>query len=43
MADISEDPFGAGWIVKLLVTSEAGIADLMDYSAYQKLCAEEEV
>jgi glycine cleavage system H protein len=38
---LSDDPFGAGWVCKIKLTSEAGLADLMDYHAYQKVCAEE--
>lgn len=38
---LSADPFGAGWVCKVKLTSEAGIADLMDHAAYQKVCAEE--
>jgi glycine cleavage system H protein len=39
---LSEDPFGAGWIVKIRVTDESGLAQLMDRAAYDKQCAEEE-
>lgn len=38
---LNEDPYGAGWIVKLRITDEAGLANLMDFAAYQKQCAEE--
>lgn len=37
----SEDPYGAGWIAKIRVTDESSLSDLMDYTAYQKQCAEE--
>ena len=40
---LSEDPYGAGWIVKLKVSDESALAELMDYAAYEKLCAEEQV
>lgn len=37
----SEDPYGRGWIIKLRVKDESAVEGLMDYSAYQKQCAEE--
>jgi glycine cleavage system H protein len=39
---MSADPYGEGWIAKIKITDEGGLADLMDYEAYQKQCAEEE-
>jgi glycine cleavage system H protein len=39
---ISKDPHGAGWMVKIKVTDESSIANLLDYAAYQKQCAEEQ-
>lgn len=38
---LSDDPFGGGWIAKIRVTDEAGLASLMDHPAYEKMCAEE--
>ena len=38
---LSSDPYGAGWIAKIKVTADAGLADLMDHAAYQKQCEEE--
>lgn len=38
---LSEDPYGAGWIVKVKMTGESGVSDLLDHAAYQKQCAEE--
>lgn len=38
---LSEDAFGAGWVCKIRLTSDAGLADLMDHAAYEKVCAEE--
>ena len=35
------DPFGAGWIAKIKIRDAAGLDELLDYAAYQKLCAEE--
>jgi glycine cleavage system H protein len=36
------DPYEAGWLVKIKISDEAGIANLLDYAAYQKQCAEEQ-
>lgn len=38
---LSEDPFGKGWIAKVKITDDAGLATLMDHAAYEKMCAEE--
>ena len=38
---LNEDPYGAGWVIKVKVTDDAGVAKLLDYAAYQKQCAEE--
>lgn len=38
---LSDDPYGAGWIAKVKITDEAPLGALMDYDAYQKMCAEE--
>lgn len=38
---LGQDPFGAGWIVKIKIADEAPLADLMDHAAYQKQCEEE--
>ncbi|OHB82078.1 MAG: glycine cleavage system protein H [Planctomycetes bacterium RBG_16_64_10] len=37
---LSNDPYGAGWLVKIRVRGEAGLADLMDHAAYQAQCQE---
>jgi glycine cleavage system H protein len=36
------DPYGFGWLVKIKVTDESGLSELMDFAAYQRQCAEEE-
>ena len=41
LESFSNDPYGDGWIVKIKIADEAGLEKLMDYSAYQKQCAEE--
>lgn len=37
----SEDPFGAGWVMKVQVNDDSSGSSLMNYSDYQKQCAEE--
>jgi len=37
---LNQDPYGAGWIVKIKITDEGSLARLMHYEAYQKQCAE---
>jgi glycine cleavage system H protein len=39
---LNSDPFGQGWLVKIKLTSEDGLRNLLDYAAYQKQCAEEQ-
>jgi glycine cleavage system H protein len=38
---LHDDPYGAGWIVKIKMSDDSGLADLVDHKAYQKQCAEE--
>jgi glycine cleavage system H protein len=38
---LAKDPYQAGWLVKIKISNEAGLANLLDYAAYQKQCAEE--
>jgi glycine cleavage system H protein len=38
---LNADPYGAGWLVKVRLTSETALKDLLDHKAYQKQCAEE--
>ena len=35
---LAEDPYGAGWFVKIKISDESGLAELLDFSAYQKQC-----
>lgn len=37
---LHEDPFGKGWMIKLKISDDAGLAKLMDKAAYDKQCAE---
>ena len=41
LESLHDDPYGAGWIVKIKLDDESALAELMDYAAYQKQCAEE--
>lgn len=38
---LNSDPYGAGWIAKIKLTDETALKNLMNYTAYQKMCAEE--
>jgi glycine cleavage system H protein len=38
---LNQDPYGAGWMIKIRLASEAGLGSLMDSAAYQKQIAEE--
>jgi glycine cleavage system H protein len=38
---LNSDPYGAGWMAKIKLSDEAALKNLMDYAAYQKMCAEE--
>ena len=38
---LSEDAFGAGWIVKIRADDPSATVELMDYGAYQKFCESE--
>ena len=39
---LKTDPFGEGWMVKIKLSDDAGLGELLSYSAYQKQCAEEQ-
>ncbi len=38
---LGDDPYNEGWLIKVKISDESGLAKLMDYAAYQKQCAEE--
>lgn len=38
---LSQDPYGAGWIAKIRMTSPADVDALLDHAAYQAQCHEE--
>ena len=38
---LAQDPYDTGWFVKIRITNESGLKQLLTYEAYQKQCAEE--
>ncbi|MEL6106006.1 MAG: glycine cleavage system protein GcvH [Planctomycetota bacterium] len=38
---LNEDPYDFGWILKVRLSDEAALEELMDFTAYQKQCAAE--
>lgn len=38
---VKDDPYGAGWMIKVKLSGPAGLSALLDYEAYQAQCAEE--
>jgi glycine cleavage system H protein len=38
---LNADPYNAGWILKVKLTDETSLSNLLDHAAYQKQCAEE--
>lgn len=41
LESLPSDPYGNGWIVKIKLTDESALRNLMDYATYQKQCEEE--
>lgn len=41
LESLNDDPYGRGWIVKIKVGDDAGLAELLTYADYQQQCAEE--
>jgi glycine cleavage system H protein len=39
---LAEDPYGQGWFIKIKLSGEAGLSDLLDEAAYKRQCAEEQ-
>ena len=37
---LGTDPYGEGWIAKIKISDEAGLATLMEHDTYQKQCDE---
>jgi len=38
---LGNDPYNAGWLVKIKIADDSGLATLMDHATYQKQCEEE--
>jgi glycine cleavage system H protein len=38
---LSKDPYGDGWVVKVRIANDADLKNLLDYDAYQRQCAEQ--
>ena len=38
---LGDDPYAAGWIAKIRIADPAGLANLLDQAAYEKICSEE--
>jgi glycine cleavage system H protein len=41
LEQLSQDPYGEGWLVKIRISNESALSKLLDYAAYQKQCQEE--
>ena len=39
---LADDPYEAGWFIKIKIADEAGLANLLDEAAYKKQCEEEQ-
>ena len=36
---LNTDPYGAGWVIKVKLTDDQGLAKLLDHSAYESQCS----
>jgi glycine cleavage system H protein len=41
LARLNDDPYQTGWLVKIKLSDTGPLANLLDFGAYQKQCAEE--
>ena len=39
---LADDPYNAGWFIKIKIGNEAALANLLDEAAYKKQCEEEQ-
>ena len=39
---LADDPYEAGWFVKIKITDDSALSELLDHAAYRKQCEEEE-
>jgi glycine cleavage system H protein len=42
LENLPDDPYNAGWFIKIKISNEAGLANLLDEAAYKKQCEEEQ-
>jgi glycine cleavage system H protein len=42
LAKLADDPYESGWFIKIKMSSDAGLANLLDEAAYKKQCEEEQ-
>jgi glycine cleavage system H protein len=38
---LADDPYEAGWLIKIAIDNDAGLAALLDEAAYRKQCEQE--
>lgn len=38
---LDSDPYNAGWLIKVRLTSDVGLSKLLDYTKYEQQCAQE--
>ncbi len=38
---LNSDPYVAGWLIKVKISNDGGLSNLMDFKAYEKQCAQE--
>jgi glycine cleavage system H protein len=38
---LTTDPYESGWLVKIRITDDSALAELLDFQAYKKQCEEE--
>lgn len=41
LAHLADDPYQAGWFIKIKIADDAGLAELLDEATYKKQCEEE--
>lgn len=41
LGKLPDDPYDAGWLIKVKLSDESALKNLMDYESYQKQCASE--
>ena len=39
---VNQDPYGEGWIIKVKIRDAGSLENLMDHTAYEKMCNEED-